>query len=151
MQTERIRCARLRGKVMMAEEAATLIKDGMTVGMSGFGYAGDCKSVPFALARRAADEAVRITLITGASLGHDIDKTLAAANVTARRMPFQSDAALRRKINAGEVMYLDQHLSETVEQLRDLLGTTDTQPAIVLMTNRLAIDFAQFVEERRVF
>ncbi|CAN0626296.1 Succinyl-CoA:coenzyme A transferase [Burkholderia multivorans] len=118
MQTERIRCARLRSKVMMADEAATLIKDGMTVGMSGFGYAGDCKSVPFALARRAADEAVRITLITGASLGHDIDKTLAAANVTARRMPFQSDAALRRKINAGEVMYLDQHLSETVEQLR---------------------------------
>ena len=101
MQTERIRCARLRGKVMMADEAAMLIKDGMTVGMSGFGYAGDCKSVPFALARRAADEAVRITLITGASLGHDIDKTLAAANVTARRMPFQFEINLNMTARGG--------------------------------------------------
>jgi succinyl-CoA:acetate CoA-transferase len=33
-------------------------------------------------------------------------------------MPFQSDAALRRKINTGEVMFIDQHLSETAELLR---------------------------------
>ena len=33
-------------------------------------------------------------------------------------MPFQSDPGLRRAINAGEVMFIDQHLSETVEQLR---------------------------------
>ncbi len=33
-------------------------------------------------------------------------------------MPFQSDAVLRAAINRGEVMFIDQHLSETVEQLR---------------------------------
>ncbi|WP_321804084.1 acetyl-CoA hydrolase/transferase family protein [Burkholderia sp. BCC1993] len=118
MEMERIRCDRLRSRVTTAEEAAALIKDGMTIGMSGFGYAGDCKRVPFALAKRAAREATRVTLITSASLGHDIDKVLADANVTTRRVPFQSDGTLRRKINAGVVMYIDQHLSEMVEQLR---------------------------------
>ncbi|MFA7669913.1 MAG: acetyl-CoA hydrolase/transferase C-terminal domain-containing protein, partial [Burkholderiaceae bacterium] len=33
-------------------------------------------------------------------------------------MPFQADARLRRDINAGRVMFMDQHLSETVEQMR---------------------------------
>ena len=114
----RIRLQSLLDKVVSADEAAALIRDGMTVGMSGFTRAGDCKAVPFALARRAAHEPLRITLMTGASLGNDIDKVLAEADVIARRLPFQADATLRRKINAGEVMFIDQHLSETVEQLR---------------------------------
>jgi succinyl-CoA:acetate CoA-transferase len=33
-------------------------------------------------------------------------------------MPFQADPTLRAAINRGEIMYVDQHLSETVEQLR---------------------------------
>ena len=116
---ERIRLARLRDKVMSAQDAAALITDGMTVGMSGFTRAGDCKAVPFALAERAKQHPLQITLMTGASLGHDADKVLSDAGVTARRMPFQVDASLRQRINAGEVMFLDQHLSETVEMLRN--------------------------------
>jgi len=115
---ERIRLARLRDRIMSPEAAAELFTDGMTVGMSGFTRAGDCKAVPFALAERAAREPLHITLMTGASLGNDIDKVLTDANVISRRIPFQSDPTLRRKINAGEVMFIDQHLSETVEQLR---------------------------------
>ena len=42
------------------------------------------------------------------------------AGVLARRMPFQVDNTLRRAINNGEVMFIDQHLSETVEQMRNL-------------------------------
>ena len=114
----RIRHKALRDKVMTAPEAARFIQDGMVVGMSGFTRAGEAMAVPLALAERAKSEPLQITLLTGASLGHDIDKTLAEANVTARRMPFQTDPALRAKINAGEVMFIDQHLSETVEQLR---------------------------------
>jgi succinyl-CoA:acetate CoA-transferase len=56
--------------------------------------------------------------MTGASLGNDLDKILTQAGVLARRLPFQSDPVLRRAINAGEVMVIDQHLSETVELLR---------------------------------
>ncbi|CAG2135143.1 Succinyl-CoA:coenzyme A transferase [Cupriavidus campinensis] len=118
MYRDRIRLAALQDRIMSADAAAALIQDGMTVGMSGFTRAGDCKAVPFALARRAAADPLQITLITGASLGNDIDKILAESNVLARRLPFQSDATLRRKINDGEVMFIDQHLGETVEQLR---------------------------------
>jgi hypothetical protein len=46
--------ARLRDRIMSPEAAAALFADGMTVGMSGFTRAGDCKAVPFALAERAA-------------------------------------------------------------------------------------------------
>ena len=118
MPMDRIRLPRLRDRIMSPEAAAELFADGMTVGMSGFTRAGDCKAVPFALAERAAREPLSITLMTGASLGNDIDKVLTEANVIRRRIPFQSDPTLRRKINAGEVMFIDQHLSETVEQLR---------------------------------
>ena len=115
---DRIRCAQLRQRVTSAQEAAGWIKDGMTVGMSGFTRAGDVKVVPAALAERARREPMKITLLTGASLGHDTDKLLTEAGALARRMPFQVDPVLRAAINRGEVMYIDQHLSETVEQLR---------------------------------
>jgi succinyl-CoA:acetate CoA-transferase len=72
MKTEyldRIRCAQLRNRVTGADNAATWIKDGMTVGMSGFTRAGDVKLVPAALAERAKKEPLKITLLTGASLG----------------------------------------------------------------------------------
>ncbi len=118
MYRDRIGLKSLWGKVVGAEEAALLIQDGMTVGMSGFTRSGDAKVVPMALAERASEAPMKITLLTGASLGSDIDKTLAEAKVLSRRIPFQADPVLRKAINAGEVMFVDQHLSETVEMLR---------------------------------
>ncbi|SFB06837.1 succinate CoA transferase [Azotobacter beijerinckii] len=118
MYSERIRLASLRDRIVDAAAAAALIEDGMTVGISGFGCAGDAKAVPFALAERAQHEPVRISLVTGASIGNGLDKLLAESGALARRMPFQADAALRKAINAGQVMFVDQHLSETVEQMR---------------------------------
>ncbi len=53
-------------------------------------------------------------------MGNDLDKQMTEAGVLARRMPFQVDNTLRRAINNGEVMFIDQHLSETVEQMRNL-------------------------------
>ncbi len=118
MPQDRIRLASLRDKIVSAEEAASHIQDGMIVGMSGFTRAGEAKAVPMALAERAKHEPLKITLITGASLGNDLDKQMAEAHLLSRRIPFQSDPALRKAINAGEVMFVDQHLSETVEHLR---------------------------------
>lgn len=116
--THRIRNAELLSRIISAQTAAALIEDGMVVGMSGFTRSGEAKAVPMALAKRAATDPVGITLITGASLGNELDGMLAEAGVIRRRMPFQSDARLRSHINDGSVMYLDQHLSETAEQLR---------------------------------
>lgn len=118
MDHHRIRQPALAGKVMSAAEAATFFRNGMTVGLSGFTRAGDAKAMPRALADRAAHEELRLTVITGASLGNGSDGLMAEAGLLARRLPFQVDATLRRKINAGEVMFIDQHLSETAEQLR---------------------------------
>ncbi|WP_434608528.1 acetyl-CoA hydrolase/transferase family protein [Pseudomonas sp. D2-30] len=119
MYRDRIRLPSLLNKVMSAAEAALLVEDGMTVGMSGFTRAGEAKAVPHALAERAKVTPLKISLMTGASLGNDLDKQLTEAGVLARRMPFQVDSTLRKAINAGEVMFIDQHLSETVEQMRN--------------------------------
>jgi len=114
----RIRRADLLERVMTADAAARLFAPAMTVGMSGFTRAGDAKALPRALVERARTEPLGLTLITGASLGNDSDGLMANAGVIARRLPFQADASLRRKINSGEVLFIDQHLSETAEQLR---------------------------------
>ncbi len=49
MYRDRIRLPSLMSKVMSAADAAALIEDGMTVGMSGFTRAGEAKAVPQAL------------------------------------------------------------------------------------------------------
>lgn len=135
VQYDRIRLPLLRERVTSADKAAEWIRDGMTVGMSGFTRAGDAKAVPLALAERARREPLKITLITGASLGSDIDKTLAESGALARRMPFQADPALRAAINRGEIMFVDQHLSETVELLR----TRQIAPVDVAVIEAVAI------------
>ena len=126
MPATRIRMPALLERIVTADEAASLISDGMVVGMSGFTRAGDAKAVPLAMARRAKDHPFQVSLVTGASLGKDVDRVLTEAHVLARRMPFQSDPTLRAAINRGEVMFIDQHLSETVEHLRSgQLGPMD--------------------------
>ena len=119
MHLERIRNSNLHDKVMPAEQASQFIKDGMTVGMSGFTRAGEAKAVPRALIEQVKKNPIKINLMTGASLGNDLDKLLTEAGILARRMPFQVDSTLRKAINNGEVMFIDQHLSETVEHLRN--------------------------------
>lgn len=114
---ERIRLENLHQKVTTAEEAVKFIEDGMVVGSSGFTKAGDSKAVLAALAERGKTEDIKITLMTGASLGHGTDGKLAEANVLKKRMPFQVDPILRNKINKGEILFIDQHLSESAELL----------------------------------
>ncbi|MEJ2899119.1 acetyl-CoA hydrolase/transferase family protein [Acinetobacter sp. NS-4] len=113
-----IRLVSLRDKVMSAEQAIELIQDGAVVGLSGFGGAGEAKTVPLALAEHAKQHPLKITLATGASLGNRIDGRLNEAHAIARRYPYQADPGLRKSINAGEVMYIDQHLSEMADNIR---------------------------------
>ena len=128
MLDDRIRNATLRDRVITADEAAALIQDGMTVGISGFTRAGDAKEVPLALAERAKTlgRPIKINLWTGASVAEEVDRALTEAGCLARRLPYQSEKLLRDAINRGEVMYVDQHLSLTVEMIRDgQLGKLD--------------------------
>ena len=119
MQLDRIRFQSYKDKVISAQQAALFFKDKMTIGTSGFTKAGDSKAVLPAFAERAKTETIAITLITGASLGQTTDTDLANNNALYKRMPFQSDASLRKKINDGKILYIDQHLSETAELLEN--------------------------------
>jgi succinyl-CoA:acetate CoA-transferase len=118
----------LRERLMTAEEAAHLIQDGMTIGISGFTRAGDVKAVPRALADRITKEkdTINISLWSGASVAEEVEQVLVEAGVTTRRLPYQSEKSMRSAINQGIVMYIDQHLSHTAEKIRDgHLGPVD--------------------------
>lgn len=98
---------------MSAEEAASFIRPGMTIGSSGFTPAGYPKMIPAALAKRAeAGEKLDLTLLTGASTGDEMDGVLARAGVIRRRIPYQTNKDLRDAINRGEISYMDMHLSQ---------------------------------------
>lgn len=114
----RIKHETLQNRVVSAEEAASWIQDGMTLGLSGFTRAGDVKAVPFALAKRAETEAIKVSVYTGASLGSDVDKLFAEKGMLNKRLPFQADPTMRKKINEGEFQFIDQHLSHTSEWVR---------------------------------
>ena len=106
----------LQNKIMPAEEAASLIPSGATVGMSGFTGAGYPKAVPTCLAKRALDERLRgkpfrLNVLTGASTGPEQDTMMSITEAQQFRFPYQGDAATREKINAGAIEYQDMHLS----------------------------------------
>ncbi len=120
-----------RQKVMSAQEAAALIKNGDTIGFSGFTGAGYPKDFPLALAERAkqlhqAGEEFRVNVYTGASTAPELDGALAEAGAVGYRMPYQSDPETRRRINSGDIDYTDIHLSHSALQLRQgFLGSLD--------------------------
>jgi succinyl-CoA:acetate CoA-transferase len=118
MYADRIKNAELRNRLMTAAEAAALFKDKMVVASSGFTKSGDSKAVLPALAERALVDPLKVTLMTGASLGYGTDGALAAAKALSLRLPFQVDPVLRKAINSGEVMFIDQHLGETANLLK---------------------------------
>ncbi|UOF92805.1 acetyl-CoA hydrolase/transferase family protein [Fodinisporobacter ferrooxydans] len=117
---QRIRNKKFFDKIVTAEQAAALIKNGMTVGLSGFTRSGDAKVVPIALAERkkSTNQPLKINVFTGASIGDEVDGILAEADMIHKRLPFQAEKKLRTKINSGDVLFIDQHLSHTAEQIR---------------------------------
>lgn len=110
--------------VLTPDEAAALVRDGDTVGFSGFTPAGATKLIPRAIAARAAAEHAagrpfQIGVITGASTGPSLDGALAKANAIKFRTPYQSDPDLRRAINAGRTRFYDMHLSMLPQAVRN--------------------------------
>lgn len=109
----RIRSKELRSKLMSADEAAALVGNGSLLGMSGFTAVGYPKAFPMALAKRAENEEnFKISLITGASVGDELDGSLARADAVDRRYPYQTNKSMRDAINAGNIKYVDMHLSQ---------------------------------------
>jgi len=117
-----MRCTALADKVMSAQEATAFIRPGDNVGMSGFTGAGYPKAVPGALVDRVKDATARgerfsISVWTGASTAPELDGALAQVDGIDLRMPYQSDPVSRAKINAGQMDYLDVHLSHVAQMV----------------------------------
>ncbi len=120
--SDRILHPTLRARATNAACAAALIQPGETVAMSGFTGSGYPKAVPQALAEHIAQahargEAFRIKLLTGASTAPELDGALAQVDGLEMRMPFQSDPNARKRINAGQLDYLDIHLSHVAQHV----------------------------------
>lgn len=117
---------------MSADAAAKLIRPETVVGVSGFTGAGYPKAVPEALAERikaarAEGNPFRVKIWSGASTGPELDGALAEADGISFRMPYNSDAALRNRINKGETEYFDLHLSHVAPAAwQGAMGQVDT-------------------------
>ena len=144
--TARVLNTGLGQRIMSATEAAALIRSGDQVGMSGFTGSGYPKAVPIELARRIAEANLRgqkfqVSVFTGASTGPELDGALAMAGGIHLRLPYQSDPETRKRINAGEMDYMDIHLSHVAQFVEyGFLGKLDValiEVAAVLEDGRL--------------
>ncbi len=114
----------LQEKVISADTAAQMIKEGMTLGFSGFTAVGYPKEIPQAIAAKGS--AGNLTIIAGASAGDELDGTLARAGLISRRTPFNVSKDLRQGINNGQIYYCDEHLGHLPQMLRaGILGKVD--------------------------
>ena len=106
-----------------ATEAAQMIKNGQSVGLSGFTPAGAPKAVTKELAKLAQSEhekgnEFKINLFTGASTGQSTDGDLAAAGAIGFRAPYTTNSEFRTRENKNEIRYNDLHLSHMAQELR---------------------------------
>ena len=109
--------------IITAEEAASLISNGDTIGIGGFSSVGTPKAVPTAIAERAkklhaAGEPFQIGLVTGGASGNPVDNDLSLAKAVKFRTPFQSNKGMRNAINSHETDYFDLHLSQIGQDVR---------------------------------
>ncbi len=121
--SDRILHKGLKSKLMSAEAAAALIPNGAIIGTSGFTGAGYPKAVPVALAKRAVDERLKgqpfkLSVLTGASTGPELDQAMALTECMSFRFPYNGDAVTRQKINEGIIEYQDMHLSHAGSLVR---------------------------------
>ncbi|WP_458626049.1 succinate CoA transferase [Winogradskyella sp. PC D3.3] len=117
---DRIKYSPYLDRIQTPEKAALLIKNHDVLGVSGFTKAGDSKTVLPKVAERAMHEDLKVTVLSGASLGYDTDADLAKSGALYKRMPFQADPTLRKSINNHEVLYVDQHLGQTADMLQNI-------------------------------
>ncbi len=109
--------------ILTAEEAASHIHNGATIGLSGFTASGAPKDTFDAIAKIATAEheagrPYKVSLFTGASTNTHVDGALSLANAIDRRAPYQNTPDLRKRINSHDAHYFDLHLSEMAQKLR---------------------------------
>ena len=105
------------------DEAAQIINNGATLGLSGFTAPGTPKGVTEGVARKAIKEheagrEYKVNIFTGASTNRHVDTILAENNAINRRAPYQNLPVSRQHINTHDIHYFDRHLSEMAQETR---------------------------------
>ena len=108
---------------LTAAEAAAMIKNGQTIGLSGFTPAGTAKMVTaevakLAEAEHAAGRPYKISIFTGASTGQSTDGDLSNAHAIDFRAPYTTNPDFRKHVNMNELNYSDLNLSNMATQIR---------------------------------
>ena len=118
-------------KHISAAEAASLIKHGYNIGLSGFTPAGTAKAVTAELAKIAEAEHAKgnpfqVGIFTGASTGESCDGVLTRAKAIRYRAPYTTNSDFRKAVNNGEIAYNDIHLSQMAQEVRyGFMGKVD--------------------------
>ncbi len=117
--------------IISAAEAASYIKHGYNIGLSGFTPAGSPKAVTpeiakIAEAEHAAGRPFQIGIFTGASTGDATDGILTRANAIRYRAPYTTNGDFRKAVNNGAIAYNDIHLSQMAQEVRyGFMGKVD--------------------------
>ena len=101
--------------IISAAEAASYIKHGYNIGLSGFTPAGTPKAVTPEVAKIAEEEHAKgnpfqISIFTGASTGDATDGILSRVKAIRYRAPYTTNPDFRKAVNNGEIAYNDIHL-----------------------------------------
>lgn len=114
MYCERMKCIALEDKIISAAKAASYIKSGMTVGLSGFST-GAPKAIPLEFTKTG--KVHDLTIIQGAGIG--MLKELAESGAVSRYVAFQWSGEMRGAINAGKIAFSDIHLGQLSNKIRN--------------------------------
>ncbi len=121
----------MKFNVISAAEAATFVKHGYNIGLSGFTPAGTAKAVTLEVARIAEEEHAKgnpfqIGIFTGASTGDATDGILSRVKAIRYRAPYTTNLDFRKAVNNGEIAYNDIHLSQMAQEVRyGFMGKVD--------------------------
>jgi succinyl-CoA:acetate CoA-transferase len=98
-----------------AASAAAEIPADATLAISGFGSVGYPKAVPRAL--RDDPREMELTVVSGGSVGDEIDVDLVEADKIARRYPYQARPAARAKANDRGMAFQDRHIASLGDEV----------------------------------
>ncbi|GAB7011151.1 acetyl-CoA hydrolase/transferase C-terminal domain-containing protein [Halorubrum trueperi] len=111
-----------------ADAVAADVAAAATVLTSGFGSVGYPKAVPLALAE--SDRDLSLTVVSGGSVGAEIDVELVEADAIARRFPYQARSPAREAVNACDIAFHDRNISTLGDEVQ-YGGLADGDVAVV--------------------
>ena len=115
--------------IISAAEAASYIKHGYNIGLSGFTPAGTPKAVTPEVAKIAEEEHAKgnpfqISIFTGASTGDATDGILSRVKAIRYRAPYTTNPDFRKAVNNGEIANNDYlYSAQSIKRISPFLAS----------------------------